>query len=255
MCRLTAYLGDAIPLSRLVFGGEHSLHRQSWAPREMLSGSVNADGYGVVWWDGAWPVRLARPEPIWHDPGLEGVLGAVRTGLGLAALRNVTPGIPVDRASVPPVTLDRWAFVLNGSVPRFRHEHMRRLRAGLPDALYGRLTGSSDTETLFLLAVAALRDGAGMGDALKAVVGTVLDAVGDTEECQLTLVLSDGEGIAACRASNVERTNSLYRADGAEGAPGGVMLASEPLDDGPWRPLPPHTVVELTGGGTTEVPL
>ena len=49
MCRLTAYAGEPLTADALVFGGTHSLLEQSYDPRELLHGHVNADGYGVVW--------------------------------------------------------------------------------------------------------------------------------------------------------------------------------------------------------------
>ena len=48
MCRLTAYAGEPLTADALVFGGTHSLLEQSYVPRELLHGHVNADGYGVV---------------------------------------------------------------------------------------------------------------------------------------------------------------------------------------------------------------
>ena len=41
MCRLVAYTGGPASPAGLVFGGAHSLYEQSWAPQELLSGSVN----------------------------------------------------------------------------------------------------------------------------------------------------------------------------------------------------------------------
>ena len=46
MCRLLAYLGPPIRLDRLIVEPEHSLVEQSYKPREMTSGHVNADGFG-----------------------------------------------------------------------------------------------------------------------------------------------------------------------------------------------------------------
>jgi len=72
-----------------------------------------------------------------------------------------------DRPRSPqPLTFERWTFVLDGSVPGFRREHTRALRNELPDDLYAELRGSSDSETLFLLAVTELRRAASMPDAL-----------------------------------------------------------------------------------------
>lgn len=190
MCRLVGYLGPPIPLSILVFGGTHSLLRQSWEPRELLSGCVNADGWGVAWYGEAGaegtgagqppePARLAEARPIWQDErDLRRTLPAIRSSCAIAALRNVTPGQVADRSGLLPLVHGRWAFALNGFVPEFRTQHLRALRATLPDPLYAALEGASDSETVFLLAVAALREGAGPIEALATAGRAVAERVG-----------------------------------------------------------------------------
>ena len=249
MCRLVAYLGARLSPAHLVFAGEHSLYEQSWAPRELLSGSVNADGYGVVWYADGRPARIAEARPIWYDRDLERTLSALHSTCLVAALRNSTDGLPVDRSSVLPLVLDRWSFVLNGFVPEFRRRHMRALRGCLPDELYAELHGVSDSETLFLITVAALRAGATLVEALEATVRAVRDRVGKTE-AQLNMVLSDGERIAAVRASTVLMTNSLYVARHAPFAPGGIVLASEPPEKGAcWDAVDGHSWIEIGPDG------
>ena len=239
----------------LVFGGSHSLIVQSYRPRELLSGSVNADGYGVVWYRNQRPVRTRSVRPIWQDADLERLLRSVESGLSVAALRNVTPGIPSDLSGVPPLVRDRWTFVLNGALQDFRGAFMRPLHQRLPDDLYGALEGVSDTETLFALALASLRRGARPAQAIADVTGAVVELARQLDKgAQLNLVVSDGERLAASRGSTVEATNSLYRVSGAPIAPGGTVLASEPLDDDPaWEPLDAHTVVELGPSGDATV--
>ena len=253
MCRMVAYLGDGTTLSPLVFGGDHPLHRQSWAPRELLMGSVNADGYGVAWYaaDGAL-ARIAEVRPIWYDPELETTLSVLVSGCVVAALRNSTPGIPVDRGGLLPLVQEGWAFVLNGFVPDFRTRHMRALRGELPDDLYGALEGTSDSETLFFLVLREMRDGATPLDALRATVDRVYERVG-AEEAHLTMLLTDGARLVAVRSSNVEATNSLYVVERPAFAPGGVVLASEPTHpDERWRPVPVHGWIEVARDGTVE---
>ena len=250
MCRLVAYLGQPLSPAHVVFGGAHSLYEQSWAPRELLTGSVNADGYGVVWYAGGRPARIAEARPIWHDPELDRTLSTIESTCVLAALRNCTPGVPVDRSGLLPLVLDRWTFVLNGFVPEFRQRHMRALRSALPDAVYAELQGASDSETLFLIAVAALREGASLVEALEAVVRAVCERVGKAE-AQLNLVLSDGERIAAVRASTVLVTNSLYVAKRPPFAPEGVVLASEPPEKSAcWEAVDGHAWVEIGPDGS-----
>jgi predicted glutamine amidotransferase len=135
---------------------------------------------------------------------------------------------------------------------------MRALRRGLPDELYGALTGSSDTETLFLLAVRAMDEGASPGEALQDVVRRALDGVEERGggECQLALLLADGREVAVALASNVERTHSLYVVEGGRLAPDGVLVASERLDDdGGWRRLPAHHLLTVQEAGVEIRPL
>ena len=246
MCRLTAYLGAPLRADALVFGGSHSLYEQSYLPQEVIHGSVNADGYGVVWYRDHTPVRIGGTRPIWQDGELRGVLESSTSPLILAAVRNATPGIPVDDSGNLPLTHGRWSFILNGFVEDFRASYMRTLRSGLPDDLYGELRGSSDSETLFLLAVSALRDDASLAGALEHVRSVVLEVLRTDHQTQLTMVLADGQGLAALRTASGEDTNSLYFASGHPMAPSGTLLASERLDDdGSWNSVKPNHVLQL----------
>lgn len=253
MCRLVAYLGPPNSVAPLVFGGGHSLYRQSWEPHELLSGSVNADGYGVVWYAEGRPRRIAGVRPIWHDEELEETLAPLTSSCVVAALRNGTPGLPVDRAGLLPLTYRRWSFVLNGFVPAFRERHMRALRASLPDHLYAELRGASDSETLFLLTMAALENGARPREALCAAAGAVSARVG-SDEAQLAMLLADGRSITMVLTSTVGRANSLYVGRRCAQGPAGTILASEALDDvGAWERVPAHSAVTLSADGGVEV--
>lgn len=249
MCRLLAYIGAPQRLAPLVFDGDHSLYAQSWRPRELLSGSVNADGYGVAWYDGDRPGRIAQARPIWYDQDLERTLGVIKSGCAIAALRNGTTGIPVDRSSLLPLVRDRWSFVLNGFVPDFRRSHMRALRGELPDDLYAALAGSSDSETLFLLAIARIREGASILEGLTDVASRVKSRVGQ-KEAQLNMVMSDGDSIVALRSSTVEETNSLYVAERPSFAAGGIVIASEvPTAGAVWSSVNGHSSVVIRPDG------
>ena len=247
MCRLTAYAGEPLTADALVFGGTHSLLEQSYVPRELLHGHVNADGYGVVWYRGATPVRTGAARPLWQDGDLRTLLECVSSSTILASVRNATPGIPIEGGNQPFVH-GGWSFILNGFVEDFRATHMRALRSRLPDDLYGHLAGSSDSETLFLLAVAAVQKGASRLDALRRVRDIVLEAVqAEDHAALLTMVLADRDGIAALPTGSETTTNSLYLARGHPMAPDGTLLASERLDDhSSWDEVTSHEGLELT---------
>jgi glutamine amidotransferase len=257
MCRLVAYQGASLSLHTCVFGGGHSLYRQSWAPRELLSGSVNVDGFGLTWApeEGASLVRLARVEPIWHDPEIPTLLRSIQSRSVLAALRNATPGLPVGPESVLPLRYGDRALALNGYVPDFRARHMRSLRAPLRDEWYARLLGVGDAETLFLRVLQAIEDGAAPGEALLLAARAVGDRLEEGEVAPLTLVLQGPEGITALHLCWNGRANSLYLAREISLAPGGTVLASEPLTTGHWEPVPADSLVLLRDGGAEVVAL
>ncbi len=250
MCRLTAYAGPDIPLDRLLFGGDHSLERQAYAPLEMRAGTVNVDGYGIAWFPDSHPVRVAEARPVWHDSDLRALLASIHRPLGLAALRSATPGIPVDRSAVAPFLHDRWAFVLNGFIEGFRTTAMRKMRADLPDHLYAALTGVSDTETIFLTAVAELEKGAGTAEALRRAYGSsirIASAAG--VDAPLNLVLADQESVTAIRGGIGPEPNSLYWTASSALAPGGTLVASEPITpEESWTVVPPHHLITIRMG-------
>lgn len=249
MCRLSAWVGTPVSPARIMFDGAHSLERQSWDPKELLSGSVNADGWGVVWYSDGAPVRVAEARPIWFEEDLQTLLRSVRSDVALAALRNGTPGLPIGRSALLPMTFESWSFVLNGYVPDFRASHMRALRAPLPDDLYGALRGVSDSETLFLRTVDLLRSGASLREALVETVGRVLERT-SSEETQLVMTLTDGDRLAAVRTSNVPATNSLYWTRRSSDEGDGIILASEPFTTpDEWTAVEPHSWIEIDRDG------
>lgn len=267
MCRFVVYRGPRVPLRTVVFGGSHSLVEQAYDPRELLVGHTNADGYGVVWFHDGHPVRIARREPIWYDPDLERLLDTIRSDTVVASLRNATPGMSTGAGGLAPLLWDDWCFALNGYVTGFHDGIKRRIHERLSDSIYRHLRDGSDTESLFLLALQAMEDGAGPGGALVHVIRVVRELVEErarvTEAeragvAQLNMILSDGQHTAVSRASSVEATNSLYRAsfrDRDEGLlPGGVIVASEALDDDEaWERVEPQTVLVVDADGSEEV--
>jgi glutamine amidotransferase len=73
MCRLLGYLGAKIKLDHLLYKPEHSLLVQSYQPKEMTSGVVNADGLGIGWYhheQDVNPFTYKSTLPIWNDTNL-----------------------------------------------------------------------------------------------------------------------------------------------------------------------------------------
>lgn len=252
MCRFVLYAGAPTPVAPLVFGGSHPLVEQAWAPRELLSGHANADGWGVAWYDGPRPIRIGRPEPIWHAPDLEDLLSGTRSSLAVAAVRNATTGMPLGPEGVPPLRREGWTFVLNGFVTRFHERLMRRFHDVLSDEIYALHRTAVDAEALLLLVLDRIRRGEGPEDAVLGMLRAVKDAVDEEgARAQLNVALADGETAIVARTSSEEVTNSLYLARDWTAAPDGVVVASEKLDDtSGWEPVEPHSTLTLATDGS-----
>src|SRR5918911_2233845 len=162
MCRMVAYLGEKeVALSSLVLEPEHSLLVQSYAPKEMTSGVVNADGFGTGWYvpevDDE-PAVYRSNTPIWADRSFGSIAPKVRSATVFAAVRSATPGVPVEESGVPPFTSGPYLFAHNGAIKNFRSTAMRPLRDALSDASYSGILGVTDSETIFALLLDRLRE-------------------------------------------------------------------------------------------------
>ncbi|MEZ4414479.1 MAG: class II glutamine amidotransferase [Gemmatimonadota bacterium] len=259
MCRLVAYAGPKAELAPLLFGGQHSLRHQSWAPRELLSGSVNADGWGIVWFHRGQPLRIADERPIWQAGELEPLLRAQRSSVALSAVRNRTDGVPGGAVGTPPLLRGGCGFVLNGFLAGYRERLLRPLLHRLSDPTLSLLEGATDSELVFLNVLERIRAGETAPDALAATATWVLHLARDHGlDAQLNCALATADGVALTRASSRGASNSLYLGRASPLVPrDGTLAASEPLDDGAtWDPVPEGSLVTLDpAGGSRITPL
>jgi glutamine amidotransferase len=241
VCRHLAYLGAPRTLQSLVMDPPHSLYEQSWAPRRQLHGTVNVDGFGAGWYvDRPAPVRYRRAQPIWTDASFASLAPTIASSCVLAAVRSATPGTAQDESAAAPFTHDRWLFSHNGRLHDWTtaRKALQTSAADVPDARVG-----VDSALVFGLAVAHWQAGAGLADGLAEAARDLLDHGGG----RLTLLASDGQAIAGV----VHSGEPLHVLAG----PDGVLLASEPDDDGPWREIPDGTAVHVSADGLTETSL
>lgn len=241
MCRLAAYLGEGTTLSSLTLEGEHPLEVQSYAPQEMLSGTVNVEGFGAGWYVPGHdePAVYRSLAPIWADRSFKSLAPKLGSRSIFAALRSATPGLPVEESGVPPFDSGECLFVHNGAIEGFRHTAMRPLRDSLSDESYSGLLGATDSETVFACALDRVEE-AGLAGALEESLRFV------AEMCKrlgvyasLNLALTDGEAMAFTRYSTSGPGNSLYVVEDGGKFPDSVVVASERLDLGDkWREVP-----------------
>jgi gamma-glutamyl hercynylcysteine S-oxide hydrolase len=241
MCRHLAYLGPPRSLASLLYEPEHCLEQQSWKPRYQREGAMNADGWGVGWWDPLVrpePARYRTAAPMWTDRSFRSVADVVRPGAILAAVRSATPPSPIVDTGNAPFTSGPWLFSLNGFVRSFRGPVGEALRRLVTEARAVEIDGTSDSEVLFALVLDALDAGATPEQALAQVTEEVVRR----SEAFVNLLLSDGHTIVGTTLGN-----SLFALHGTGLATGGVLLASEPLDDGDgWTRVPDRSVVRAT---------
>jgi gamma-glutamyl hercynylcysteine S-oxide hydrolase len=253
-----------------VLDPEHSLLVQSYAPKEMMSGVVNADGFGVGWYApevNSEPAVYRSNTPIWADRSFTSIAPRVRSATIFAAVRSATPGLPAEESGVPPFTSGPYLFAHNGAIKNFRTTVMRPLRDLLSDASYSDLLGVTDSETIFALLLDRLRETkARPGDPGDA--GALAEATSETihqvsEICSklgvyaaLNVGVTDGEAFVFTRYSTEVPGNSLYFVESGEAFPDAIVVASERLDsDEEWQKVPDRHLLVASIEGVTTRPL
>ncbi len=266
MCRWLAYSGGAISLDELIFNTEHSLIDQSLDSR-LGPNTTNGDGFGVGWYDRRETPGLYKSiQPAWNDANLRDLCSHVDSPLFMAHIRAST-GTPVQYTNCHPFRYDNWLFVHNGTIREFSSIR-RQLIAELEERYFLALSGSTDSELMFMLALHFGLD----GDPLEGVarmVGFIEQTgreAGVEFPLQMTLGIADGTRLHAVRYSSEGKSRSLYysrdlAAIEAELAPEKRSLmaqmsskaravVSEPLSDlqDVWEPVPESSFVVIEEG-------
>jgi glutamine amidotransferase len=248
MCRFLCYLGPPVTLASVVLDPPHSLKRQASAPRHQRVGAINADGFGVGWYDFGRrpePARYRTARPVWSDRSFESLGGLVTAPALVAAVRDATPPSPVEETGSQPFTSGPWLFAHNGKVGGWATDATVKaaLRRTLSDERGAAVEGGADSEILFALALDRLDRGATPAAALAAVVA-LAEAVAPSI---LNLLLTDGHAVAATACGD-----SLFVLVGDDS----VVVASEPYDDDPdWERVADGSMVEAGPGWVSTVPL
>lgn len=260
---MVGYLGGPeVTLSSVVLEPEHSLLVQSYAPKEMMSGMVNADGFGVGWYVppfGEEPAVYRSDRPLWSDRSFASIAPKIRARTIFAAVRSATPGLPVEESETPPFASGPFAFAHNGAIEDFRRTAMRPLRDALSDESHADLLGTTDSETIFAVLLDRLRGSS--GDLARALVESVhhVDEVCSKLDVRATLNLAvtDGEGMVFTRYSTEGPGNSLYYVEDGRAFPEAVVVASERLNgDAEWQEVPDrHMLVVYRKSGAVLRPL
>ena len=260
MCRLVAYHGPPLPLSAVLADAPHGLVRQSYAPAEMTGGLLNADGWGVGWsTPGARPGVLKGILPIWADENAIAATRAIESGSFVAIVRSASPGLGVSMANTPPYLVGDHLFAHNGRLWPWPVPLARAVRERVDPEAEAEVRGTTDSEWLAALWRTHLREAPdrGAAGAMRVTLRLVRDlAIQSGGGVSANLVLLGPSGFIAARFADPGPAPSLHIAEDHPRWPGGVMIASEPLDSSDrWRPVPPSTLVEIDGRGVCVEPL
>jgi predicted glutamine amidotransferase len=266
MCRWLAYLGPPIEIANLVLRPKQSLVRQSLSANLGVT-PVNGDGFGLAWWgDRAEPGVFRDTLPAWNDANLKSLTEQISSRLFFAHVRAST-GTATSRSNCHPFAYGEWAFMHNGQIGGWASIR-RAIEARIPDELYSHRQGTTDTEALFLLAIAQgiLEESVdGMARALGIVRGLMQEA-NIERPFRMSAALSNGKTIAAYRWSSDGNSPSLYTACDAtisaytcdvEIPENATVILSEPLDDveSDWKAIDDGQVLIASQGGRASFPL
>ncbi|GAA1401420.1 class II glutamine amidotransferase [Kitasatospora putterlickiae] len=261
MCRWLAYSGSPIMLEELLYKPAHSLIDQSLHAR-MGAETTNGDGFGIGWYpdDHGGPDRVVEPAvfrgtgPAWSDQNLRELARCVRSPLFVAHIRAST-GTAVQQTNCHPFRYERWLWLHNGSI-RDYPKLKRDLVLAVDASLYPYITGSTDSELMFFLALTfGLRDDVpGAVERMAGFVETTAARHGVADPLQMTVAVSEGKRLWAFRYSSGHASRSLFFSTSVhalralhpenpalrKASEETRIIVSEPLGDlpGAWNPVP-----------------
>ncbi|MCV7077143.1 ergothioneine biosynthesis protein EgtC [Mycobacterium szulgai] len=220
MCRHLGWLGADVTLSSLVLDPPQSLRVQSYAPRRQKHCLLNADGWGVGFFDGGVARRWRSSAPLWGETSFESVAPALRSHCVVAAVRSATVGMPIEVSATAPFTDGQWLLSHNGVVDR---------------SLLPANTAAESVCDSAILAAAIFERG------VDALADTIVEIGMADPLARLNILAGNGSRLIATAWGDT--LSILRRADG-------VVLASEPYDDDPdWEDVPDRHLVEVTADG------
>jgi gamma-glutamyl hercynylcysteine S-oxide hydrolase len=218
MCRHLGWLGEPRSLASLVLEPPYGLLVQSYSPRRQKHGLMNADGWGVGFFDDGVARRWRSAAPLWGDTSFASVAPALRSGCVVAAVRSASVGMPIEPSASAPFTDGQWLLSHNGLVDR----------TVLPLSA----AAESTNDSALLAALIFERGMDVLGD-------TVAEVAAADPNARLNILAANGSEL---RATTWGDTLFVLRtADG-------VVLASEPFDDDTgWQEIPDRHLVTVAG--------
>ncbi|MBE8987185.1 ergothioneine biosynthesis protein EgtC [Nostoc sp. LEGE 12450] len=251
MSRLLAYLGSPVSLEHLLYKPEHSLIVQGYKPREMTSGIVNADGFGVGWYHtqkDIEPFTYKNTLPIWNDINLPSLSRYIESKCVLAYVRSATSEQAVDFANCQPFKHQQHLFIHNGRIENFHKTLHRKIRSTLTQDFYEEINGNTDSEHIFalLLSQSQINKHRPPEYALRTTLLTLLEMAKRYQvEASINVIFSDGHRLIASRFATISPAPSLYWIRDDPTFSNSVIIASEPLFIGSWNAFPENSIITV----------
>lgn len=222
MCRHLGWLGAPRSVASLLLDPPSGLLVQSYAPRRQKHGLMNADGWGVGFFDadaaGGEPRRWRSAAPLWGDASFASVAPALRSGCVVGAVRSASIGMPIEPTASAPFTDGRWLLSHNGLVDRSVLPLSRHAESTVDSALLAALIFERGVDRL--------------GD-------TIVEVASADPNARLNIMAANGSELVATTWGDTLSVREC---------PDGVVLASEPYDDDPaWREIPDRHLVRYDG--------
>jgi glutamine amidotransferase len=209
VCRFVGYLGPELLLADLLYRPANSLIRQSFDSKERRE-PLNGDGFGVGWYTpeiSSTPGLGVSVTPAWNNQNLHRASKHIRSRCIFAHVRAASPGMHVSEANCHPFQHGRFLWMHNGTIAEF-WRIKRRLRASLPDHLYHKIEGTTDSEHAFSVFLHLLGDcealcpAADMGDTLVKTIAQLEKwsaEAGISRPSYYNFAVTDGQSMAAVR--------------------------------------------------------
>jgi glutamine amidotransferase len=268
MCRWLAYSGAPLYLEDLIFKPDHSIIDQSLSARGGPS-TTNGDGFGIGWYGSRDTPGVYRDVlPAWNDANLRHLAAQIRSHLFIAHVRAATGGTPVQQTNCHPFRHERWLFLHNGRIRGF--DRIRReLDFAVGPDLYPLIRGTTDTETMFHLALTFGLQEDPIGG-LERMVGFVEERgweAGVDHPIQMTVGLTNGHRLYAVRYSSDRASRTLFHSRSMRAlrrlnplferfSEDAIVVVSEPLNDVVeyWEEIPEATVLMVEGSDVVTRP-
>lgn len=269
MCRMVGFVAThSTRLHCELVDASHSLLVQS---QKDLEGFSHADGWGIAQWDED-GVSVMRHLAAAHEgEDYRNFARTVQTRQMIAHVRQATAG-DICFENTHPFVHGRWVFVHNGTIRHFTEGVKETIWPEITPDRRNLIQGNTDSETLFQLLMTRLdaHPGRPAAEVIAAAIHDVANwcaAAGPCENLGLNILLSDGHRFFAVRWQQTLWTlqrEGVRDAQLCGDAPEddtedyrAFLIASEPLTDERWQPVPEFSVLAVehqAEGGTLLAP-